>query len=78
MTPRLIAYIRAADASQRAAVARAALPPGSSRARVTSANARWSSQAEERDRLARDLPADFVAAVDAALWRGWCHEAAQK
>lgn len=67
MTARLIAYIRAADASQRAAAARADLPPGSSRAKVTSANARWSSLAEERDRLARDLPADFTAAVDAAI-----------
>lgn len=67
MTTRLIAYIRVADASQRASAARAALPPGSSRAKVTSANARWASQAEERDRLGRDLPQDFTAAVDAAL-----------
>lgn len=32
--------------------ARFALPPGSSRARVTTANARWSRAAEARDRLA--------------------------
>ena len=31
--------------------ARAALPPGSSRARVTTANARWARAAEERDRI---------------------------
>jgi len=67
MAARLIAYIRAADASHRASEARRALPPGSSRAKVTSANARWISQAEERDRLGRELPVDFTAAVQAAL-----------
>lgn len=63
----LVAYVRAADASHRASEARRALPPGSSRARVTSANARWKSQAEERDRLGRELPADFTSAVQSAL-----------
>lgn len=37
--------------SLKCAAARHALPPGSSRARVTTANARWASAAEERDRL---------------------------
>lgn len=46
--------------SERAAAARAALPPGSSRARVTTANARWARHAEERDRLAREI-ADIEA-----------------
>jgi hypothetical protein len=41
--------------SARFADARAALPAGSSRARVTSANARWARAAEERDRIARQL-----------------------
>lgn len=41
--------------SERAAAARAALPPGSSRARVTTANARWARHAEERDRLERQI-----------------------
>jgi hypothetical protein len=39
--------------SARLCAARAALPPGSSRARVTTANARWARAAEERDRLLR-------------------------
>lgn len=38
-------------ASLKAATARANLPAGSSRARVTSANAKWARKAEERDRL---------------------------
>lgn len=41
--------------SDAAAQARAKLPPGSSRARVTSANARWARAAEHRDRLERQL-----------------------
>lgn len=41
---------------------RTALPAGSSRAKVTSANARWISAAEERDRLEALLtPEDRVA-----------------
>lgn len=51
LSPEARAYKRAADASKRASDARAALPAGSSRAKVTSANARWRSAAEERDRL---------------------------
>ncbi len=42
-------------ASDRACARRAALPPGSSRARVTTANARWMRAAEERDRVQRLL-----------------------
>jgi len=46
------------DATKRADTAmarRSALPPGTSRARVTTANARWASVAEYRDLLAREL-----------------------
>lgn len=43
--------------SSRAAEARSKLPPGSSRARVTTANARWARAAEHRDRLLRELAA---------------------
>lgn len=39
------------------------MPPGSTRAKITSANARWSSLAEERDRLGATLPDDFTAAI---------------
>lgn len=49
--PEARAYRNARAASERAADARANLPPGSSRAKVTTANARWRSAAEERDRL---------------------------
>jgi Alpha/beta hydrolase len=48
---------RATLASQRATEARAALPPGSSRARVTTANARWMRAAEARDRIAAQIAA---------------------
>lgn len=41
---------RAARDSLKWAERRAALPLGSSRARVTTANARWAQAAEERDR----------------------------
>lgn len=37
-------------ASLKRAEARAALPPGSTRARVTTANAQWARAAEDRDR----------------------------
>lgn len=53
---RVVAFLDAYEASVRASEARAALPPGSSRAKVTTANARWMSAAEERDRCARELP----------------------
>jgi hypothetical protein len=43
--------------SERAADARRALPPGSSRARVTTANARWARAAEERERIVIALSA---------------------
>ena len=46
-------YAAAHARSLRLAAVRAALPPGSSRARVTTANARWARAAEERDRLAK-------------------------
>lgn len=65
MTPKLPAqlraYLAAEKASARAADARAALPIGASRARVTTANARWRSAAEERDRLWAALTPDDQA-----------------
>ncbi len=42
-------------ASKKAAEARAALGPGATRARITTANARWGRAAEERDRIASKL-----------------------
>jgi hypothetical protein len=42
---------KAQAASDKACEARQALPPGSSRARVTTANARWASAAEQRDKI---------------------------
>ena len=51
MTPEGRAYLKACRASARASKARADLPAGSSRARITTANARWKSAAEEWDRL---------------------------
>lgn len=39
----------------RTSEARRALPPGSSRARVTTANARWARAAEHYDRLLAEL-----------------------
>lgn len=41
--------------SAKLAEARAALPAGSTRARVTTANARWARAAEARDLYARQL-----------------------
>lgn len=47
--------IRAEAVSMKRAEARAALSPGSSRARVTTANAKWKTAAEYRDRVAARL-----------------------
>lgn len=66
---KIIRYLKAHEASARASVARAALPPGSSRARVTSANARWARQAEERDRAFGALPPALAEAIFTALTR---------
>jgi hypothetical protein len=52
---RLLAQARAA--SERAAERRMSLDIGASRARVTTANARWATMAEARDRLAAHLDA---------------------
>jgi hypothetical protein len=46
---------RAEVASLKASESRARLPAGSSRARVTSANAHWARLAEHRDRLLKQL-----------------------
>lgn len=47
--------VAAQKRSDKLAMARAALPIGSSRARITTANARWSSAAEARDRAQKEL-----------------------
>lgn len=44
-------YKAASTQSEKASAAREALPAGSSRAKVTTANARWARAAEERERL---------------------------
>lgn len=69
MTDNARNYIVAYKASRRASEAREALPPGSSRARVTSANARWKSAAEERDRLFLLLSDEERAWADASVRR---------
>lgn len=53
--------VRAEAASVAACDARAALPPGSSRARVTTANARWVRAAEHRDRVLQSLALEIAA-----------------
>jgi len=59
---RASAYAEACGKSVRAAERRVHLPPGASRAAVTSANAKWSSAAEHRDRCLRDLQHALVVA----------------
>ena len=60
----IVRELKAAErASQKACSARANLPSGSSRARVTTANARWMRAAEYRDLLqARLVEIDAQAA----------------
>lgn len=81
------ALVRALDAAQKASTkasdARSALPAGSSRARVTTANARWMRASEHRDRCEAALRAALASAcipelaeahkaasakIDAAYW----------
>lgn len=50
-----------ARASAKAAQARGSLDAGASRARVTTANARWSRAAEARDRREDDLRNEWAA-----------------
>jgi len=61
-------YAQAVEQSERASDVRAALPIGSSRARVTTANARWMSAAENRDRIMNSL---VKAMADAGLIVKW-------
>jgi hypothetical protein len=49
------AIVRAQARSMALATAMASLPPGTSRARVTTANARWARAAEERDRILKQV-----------------------
>ena len=50
----------ATEKSRRLCLARSELPPGSSWARVTTANARWKSAAEECERLEAELLAAVI------------------
>ncbi len=50
-------------ASEKACDVRAAMTPGTSRARVTSANAKWSRLAEDRDRALASLREAYANAV---------------
>lgn len=48
-------YRQLVRAATKASESRSRLPPGSSRARVTTANSRWARAAEARDRREREL-----------------------
>ncbi len=50
-------HAAAAKRAEKASEARRLLPIGSTRARVTTANARWASAAGERDRIKDELAA---------------------
>lgn len=63
------ALVDAQKRSTKASDARAALPAGSSRPRVTTANARWMRAAEDRDRCEAALRAALEAASDDELAR---------
>lgn len=52
-------YRAAQRESEEASARRAALPAGSTRARVTTANARWARKAEHRDRVRDRLRAEW-------------------
>lgn len=64
---RLLALAKALVADERKSIdlatARGRLPPGSSRARVTTANANWASAAERRDQAIDSLRAECCAAL---------------
>lgn len=75
--PTLVRELVAAQArSTKASEARLALPAGSSRARVTTANARWMRASEERDRREAALRAalerteESQARIDSDVARG--------
>lgn len=55
-------YAEAVAESEKASEARMKLDAGSSRARITTANARWSTKAEHRDHCERNL----IIALEAA------------
>ena len=52
-------YQRACVSVLKTSAARAAIPPGGSRARVTTANARWSTACEHRDRIEARLRDEY-------------------
>lgn len=57
-------YLAAQKTSLKAAEARHAHPPGSSRAKVTTANARWAQAAEGRDHLQAALQRQIDAMAE--------------
>jgi hypothetical protein len=81
----LLDAIRELDAAERASTiacdARSALPPGTSRARVTTANANWARKAEHRDRLQDRAEAEILRAFSHLApydhWARWWAIAAQ-
>ena len=62
-------YLEAQKASERAMEARMKLAPGSTRARSTTANARWAQAAEGRDHLQAALQRKIDAMADSVSAR---------
>ena len=60
-------YLDAQTASTRAQDARHRLQPGSTRARVTTANANWANAAEHRDRCAAAVEAHMHTVLTAGI-----------
>lgn len=56
------ALVAAEDASLKACAARGKLDPSATRARMTSANARWARAAEDRDRIRTALTRAILTA----------------
>jgi hypothetical protein len=67
ISDRAKSWAKAIQDSERASKIRAALEPGASRARITSANAKWSTAAEHRDRC----EANLVRALEQAGFTRW-------
>ena len=69
----LLAAVKALEAAERksleATAKRSSMPPGSSRARVTSANADWSRKAEARDHAIDRVEAEVVACLSGIMLR---------
>jgi hypothetical protein len=69
----LLEAVKALEAAERVSLAaaerRGALPPGTSRARVTTANADWARKAEGRDHKIEHAEAAAVAALTGLVRR---------